>query len=52
MTPEQVNLMVQAAKNLLAHQAAGRKCDPHALRWAAHIVKANPAPKAAPKEQA
>lgn len=34
MTDEQRELMRIAAANLLAHQASGRKCDPHAIKWA------------------
>jgi hypothetical protein len=45
MTPEQVNLMLQAARTLLAHHEAGRKCDPEALRWARNLLAANPKPK-------
>lgn len=31
-------LFLRAAQNLLAHEAAGRKCDPEGLTWARHIV--------------
>lgn len=48
MTPDQFNLMRQAAQSLLDHQAAGRKCDPDAVRWAQNIVRQQP-PKA-PKD--
>lgn len=34
-------LVYLAAKNLLAHHAAGRKCDPHGLEWARWIVRHN-----------
>jgi hypothetical protein len=45
MTPTQFNLMLQAARTLLAHHESGRKCDPHALRWARDLLAANPVPK-------
>jgi hypothetical protein len=51
MTAEQVELMKQAARNLLAHRDAGRKCDPEALRWAEHLLKANPKPYVAEADQ-
>lgn len=34
-------LVVTAAKTLLAHHEAGRYCDPEALDWAAFIVSSN-----------
>jgi hypothetical protein len=34
-------LILQAAKNLLAHRDAGRKCDPSGIEWAEWIVKHN-----------
>lgn len=42
MTPEQFDLMKQAARNLLAHRDAGRKCDPHGIAWAVRLLKQNP----------
>jgi hypothetical protein len=48
MTPEQFELTKQAARNLLAHRDAGRKCDPEALRWAERLLKQNQAPKTTP----
>jgi hypothetical protein len=45
MTPDQINLMLQAARTLLAHQAAGRKCDPNAIQWAKNLLAANPTQK-------
>lgn len=39
MTPEQRELMRQAARNLLAHHEAGRKCDPQALKWAHNVLR-------------
>jgi hypothetical protein len=45
MTPAQVELMRQAARNLLAHHEAGRKCDPHAVQWARDILRPIPQPK-------
>jgi hypothetical protein len=50
MTAEQFELMKQAARNLLAHHHAGRKCDPEALRWAEQLLKANPRPLTVPHE--
>lgn len=44
MTPEQIELMKQAARNLLAHRDAGRKCDREAIAWAEQLLKANPKP--------
>lgn len=38
------DLIVRAAKTLLAHHEAGRECDPHSLEWARWIVKHNSAP--------
>jgi hypothetical protein len=37
-------LILQAAKNLLAHRDAGRKCDPSGIAWAEWIVKHNGPP--------
>jgi hypothetical protein len=51
VTPDQVNLMRQAAKNLLAHRDAGRKCDPEGVRWAEQLLKQNPEPKVAPETE-
>lgn len=39
MTPEQITLMRQAARNLLDHHNAGRKCDPHAVQWARNVLR-------------
>jgi hypothetical protein len=39
MTPEQLNLMRVAARNLLHHEEVGRKCDPHALPWARWVIR-------------
>lgn len=47
MTPAQFELMQQAARTLLAHRDAGRKCDPHALKWAEQLLKQNPTKGAA-----
>jgi hypothetical protein len=47
MTSEQVNLMLQAARTLLAHHESGRKCDPHAVQWARDLLAANQSPKVA-----
>ena len=47
MTPAQFELVKQAARTLLAHRDAGRKCDPHAIRWAEQLLKQNPAKEAA-----
>lgn len=33
------DLFLSAAKNLLAHRDAGRKCDPEAIKWAEWVVK-------------
>jgi hypothetical protein len=44
MTPKQIELMKQAARNLLAHRKAGRKCDRDAIRWAEQLLKNNPKP--------
>lgn len=35
------DLVLQAARTLLAHHAAGRVCDPKAIEWARQILKAN-----------
>lgn len=42
MTPAQFDLMKQAARNLLAHRDAGRKCDAHGIAWAVRLLKQNP----------
>lgn len=39
MTPDQVSRMKQAARTLLAHHEAGRKCDPHAVDWAKFVTR-------------
>lgn len=39
MTPEQIELMRQAARTLLAYHQSGRKCDPHAVAWAKNILR-------------
>lgn len=47
--PTTKELIYRAAKTLLAHHEAGRKCDPHGLEWARWIVRHNgppPTPKA------
>ncbi len=44
MTPEQIELMKTAARTLLAHRDAGRKCDPEAVRWAEQLLAQNPRP--------
>lgn len=36
---ERQDLMVAAARNLLAHRDAGRKCDPAGLRWAEFVIE-------------
>lgn len=41
MTPAQFDLVKQAARNLLAHRDAGRKCDREAVRWAEQLLKQN-----------
>ena len=50
MNPEQIELMKDAARLLLAHRDAGRSCDPHVIEWAETVLRNNPAP-VAPKEQ-
>lgn len=50
MTPEQFALMQQAARNLLAHRDAGRKCDRHAIAWAEQLLKQNPQQKIKPED--
>ena len=42
MTAEQFELMKTAARTLLAHRDAGRKCDPHGLQWAENLLRQNP----------
>lgn len=42
MTPQQFELVKQAARTLLAHRDTGRKCDPHAVKWAEQLLKQNP----------
>jgi hypothetical protein len=42
--------MQQAARNLLAHRDAGRRCDPLALAWAEQLLKQNPSEKKVPAE--
>jgi hypothetical protein len=39
MTPDQIQLMRQAARTLLEHHKAGRKRDHHALKWAKNILR-------------
>jgi hypothetical protein len=39
--PTTKELIYLAAQNLLAHHAAGRKCDPEGLAWARWIVRHN-----------
>lgn len=39
--PTTKELIYLAAKNLLAHHAVGRRCDPQGLEWARWIVKHN-----------
>ena len=41
MTAEQVDRMLIAARNLLAHRDCGRKCDPEAVRWAETVLRNN-----------
>ena len=41
MTADQFELMKTAARTLLAHRDAGRKCDPHGLRWAENLLLQN-----------
>lgn len=48
MTPDQFNLMQQAARTLLAHRDSGRHCDPEGIKWAEQLLKQNPAPKVEP----
>lgn len=51
VTPDQFELIRQAARNLLAHRDAGRKCDREAVRWAEQLLKQNPAPKVVPETE-
>lgn len=39
MTPDQIRLMRQAARDLILYRAAGGKTDPHALKWAKNILR-------------
>lgn len=39
MTPQQITLMRQAARNLLEHFRAGKRCDPHAVQWAKNVLR-------------
>jgi hypothetical protein len=41
MTPEQIELMRKAAQSLLDHKRVGRKCDPHAVKWAEQVLRNN-----------
>jgi hypothetical protein len=34
--------MVNCAITLIAHHESGRVCDPHAVRWARHLIENNP----------
>lgn len=43
-------LVRTAASTLLAHQAAGRHCDPESLRWAQRVLAQN-APAAPPPKE-
>lgn len=45
MTPATFELMKTAARTLLAHQAAGRSCDPDSVRWAQQLLAQNPKPQ-------
>lgn len=45
MSPDKRELLRRAAQNLLAHRDAGRKCDPHAVRWAENVLLFNPPAK-------
>ncbi len=51
MTKEQFELMKTAARTLLAHRDAGRKCDETAVQWAEQLLKQNPAPKVAANDE-
>ncbi len=51
MTPEQFELMKQAARTLLAHRDAGRKCDQKAVEWAEALLRQNPGSKAIPSQR-
>ena len=42
-TPDQRARIKQAARDLLAAKAAGKKCDPLGVEWAENILRANPA---------
>ena len=44
MKPEQIELMKTAARTLIAHHDAGRKCDPEGLKWARAVLRNNPNP--------
>jgi hypothetical protein len=50
MTAEQIELMKQAARNLLAHRKAGRRCDRSAIVWAEQLLKNNPKPYNPPRD--
>ena len=39
MKPEQFQLMLTAARSLLAHRDAGRSCDPHSIEWAEAVLR-------------
>lgn len=39
MTPEQIRLMRQAARNLLDAHNSGKRCDIHAVKWAKNILR-------------
>lgn len=41
-TPDQRARIKQAARDLLAAKAAGKKCDPLGVKWAENILRANP----------
>jgi hypothetical protein len=51
MTPDQVELMKTAARTLLAHRDAGRKCDPHAVKWAEQLLTQNTQPQKPESEE-
>jgi hypothetical protein len=50
MTAEQVELMKQAARTLLAHRDSGRICDPHQIAWAESLLSANPHARMTPAD--
>lgn len=41
-TPDQHARIKQAARDLLAANSAGKKCDPLGIKWANNILRANP----------